>query len=254
MLFLNNFFPVRVYYSKEYDRHRLEAPRADIDTIEFKEDFLPSSYELVSTLYVINPRVYPPLPLGMSMFTVYQREDPPFHTHYIEWVAFPIMTNNDSSIGNFSFFAFTTAIPNTIPVYIRNKNKDKAQIFLEYELISNYFATTVYSNRVLDRENFLIYVHRSPELYWKATTECLCIPSSNSKDFPTLLECENKTYPNVKNVKSYTGNSAIPLSWIRDQIYPQKTSNGSLLLSIVLVFLSALILIVVIFLRWYQAE
>lgn len=256
MIFLNNFFPVRIYYSKQHDRYRMQAPRADLDTIEFNVDFLPSSYELVSTIQVVNPRVFPPLPLGMSMFTVYQKAVEPFHTHYIEWVAFPIMTNLDSRIGNFSFFAFTTAIPGSIPIYVRNNNADNTRLIQDEQEIASYFATTVYSERVLDRDNFMIYIHPSPLLYWKATTECLCIPSSDRKDFSTLLECQNETYPNLKNKTSYTGNSALPLSWIRDQIHPPPSSlvDGYRWLSLGLLLLSILILIVAILWRWNQAE
>jgi hypothetical protein len=257
MLFMNNFFPIRVYYSKELDMHRLQAPLADRDHVVFEVDFLPASYKLLTTLYVLNPRIFPPLPLGVSMFTVYQNKSPPFQTVYLEWVAFPIMTSVDSSNGDFSFFAFTTAIPDSVTIYVRNNNANDCQIVLDDKYIANYFATTPFYKRVLDRDNFMLYVHKKPHLYWSATSECLCIPSSNPRDFATLTECQTQTYPKVRNITSFTGNSAIPLAQIRDQIYPQPLSSTSSLetvLAILAVFFSLSILVMAIFLRRITAD
>lgn len=243
MIFLNNFLPVRLYYSSELDAFRLEAPLADRETLEYNEDFLknklPSSFQWVKTLYFLNPRLFPPVPLGTSMFSVYQNSQPPYETLYMEWIAFPIMSNVSTLSGDFCMFAFTTN-PGTdaFPVYVRNEDI-RTMITTDEKELSDYFLKTPYYNRVLDRDNFIIYSMSEPKLYWRGTTECLCVPSSNPSDFPTLVECQRIMYPKIKNHASYTGNSGVPLAEIKSKLYKQQRPSQwwqtYVILSIVLI-------------------
>lgn len=224
MIYLNNFIPVRVYFSKSLDMYRLMAPYADRPQLEYNEEFINTkllpNYELLDTIYVLNPRLFPPVPLGAVMFSVYQNDESPYQTKYVEWIAFPVMTNVFHEIGNFSFYAFINCpSKEAIPIYIRNE-KDHTMLSLDQKQISDYFLTTPYYRKALDRDNFVVYVFHQASLYWRATSECLCVPSDNRKDFATLVECQRSTYHKIKNKKSYTGNSAIPLSEMRDQLFP----------------------------------
>jgi hypothetical protein len=200
------------------------APYADRPQLEYDEQFIQTklvpTYELSSTIYVLNPRLFPPVPLGSVMFSVYQNDDPPYQTKYIEWIAFPVMTNVFSEIGNFSFYAFINCpSKEAIPLYIRNE-KDHTMLSLEQKKIADYFLNTPFYEKALDRDNFVVYVFTHPSLYWRSTTECLCVPSDNPKDYATLVECQRATYHTIRNKDSYTGNSAIPLAEMRDQIFP----------------------------------
>lgn len=224
MIYLNNFIPIRVYFSKSLNVYRLLAPYADRPQLEFDEGFVSTkllpNYELIDTIYVLNPRLFPPVPLGAVMFSVYQNDNPPYQTKYIEWIAFPVMTNVFSEIGNFSFYAFINCpSKDAIPMYIRNE-KDQSMISLDQKKIADYFLSTPYYRKALDRDNFVIYVFNHISLYWRATTECLCVPSDDPKHFPTLVQCQRATYHKIRNKDSYTGNSAIPLAEMRDQLYP----------------------------------
>jgi len=230
MIYLNNFLPVRLYYSAEFNAYRLEAPLADRHNLEYNEDFLnnklPKSYKLQTTLFLLNPRIFPPVPLGASMFSVYQNNLHPYETSYIEWIAFPIMSNAYTQIGNFSFFAFTTCpSKDAFPIYILNEDI-RTIITTDQKQINHYFLNTMYVNRVLDRDNFVLYVHDSPRLYWRGTTECLCVPSSNKSDFSTLVDCQRAMYHKVQNHASFTGNSGIPLATIRDKLYATPKQKG----------------------------
>lgn len=229
MIYLNNYLPVRLYYSEELDAFRLEAPLADRDTLEYNEDFLkntlPSSYRLITTLYFLNPRIFPPVPLGTSMFTVYQNYNHPYETVYIEWIAFPIMSNVNIGTGNFCFFAYTTnPCPEAFPVYIRNEDV-RTMITIDDKELADYFIQTPYYNRILDRDNYVLYSINSALLYWKGTTECICVPSNDPSDFSTLVECQKTMYPKIRNHSSYTGNSGVPLAEIKSKIYRQKQSD-----------------------------
>jgi len=230
MIYLNNFIPIRIYFCKKLNVYRLMAPYADRSNLEYDENFinnklLPASYELTNTIYVLNPRLFPPVPLGAVMFSVYQSDEPPYNTKYVEWIAFPVMTNVFHEIGNFSFYAFINCpSKDALPIYIRNE-KDHTMISLDQKAISDYFLTTPYYRKALDRDNFVVYVFSHPSLYWRSTTECLCVPSDNPKDYATLVECQRKTYHTIRNRDSYTGNSAIPLAEMRDQMYPIKYPN-----------------------------
>lgn len=225
MIYLNNFIPVRVYHAKSLNVYRLMAPFADRPNLEYDEEFiknklLPVPYELINTIYVLNPRLFPPVPLGAVMFSVYQDEDPPYNTKYVEWIAFPVMTNVFHEIGNFSFYAFINCPSReAVPIYIRNE-KDHTMISLDQKAIADYFLTTPYYRKALDRDNFVVYVFSHPSLYWRSTTERLCVPSDNPKDYDTLVECQRDTYHTIKNRDSYTGNSAIPLAQMRDKMFP----------------------------------
>jgi hypothetical protein len=225
MIYLNNFIPVRIYYCKKLDVYRLMAPLADRSNLEYNEDFiknklLPTSYELIDTVYVLNPRLFPPVPLGAVMFSVYQDDNFPYHTKYVEWIAFPVMTNVFHERGNFSFYAFINSpAKDALSIYIRNE-KNRTMVSLDQKAIADYFLTTPYYKKALDRDNFVVYIFSHPYLYWRATAECLCVPSGNPKDYPTLVECQRNTYHKIKNSDSYTGNSAIPLAEMRDQIFP----------------------------------
>lgn len=230
MIFLNNFIPIRIYYSKKLDVYRLMAPYADRPNLEYDEDFinnklLPTPYELTNTIYVLNPRLFPPVPLGAVMFSVYQDDQPPYNTKYVEWIAFPVMTNVFHQIGNFSFYAFINCPSReAIPIYIRNE-KDHTMISLDQKAIGDYFAITPYYRKALDRDNFVVFVFTHPSLYWRQTTECLCVPSDNPNDHHTLVECQRATYHTIRNRDSYTGNSAIPLARMRDKLFPVKYRN-----------------------------
>jgi hypothetical protein len=98
-------------------------------------------------------------------------------------------------------------------------------ISLDQGMIADYFRKTPYYKKSLDRDNYVVYVFRRPHLYWRATTECLCVPSDNPKDYPTLVECQRSTYHKIRNRDSYTGNSAMPLAEMRDQLFPVKYPN-----------------------------
>lgn len=229
MIYLNNFIPIRVYFSKSLDVYRLMAPYADRSQLEYDEEFIKTkllpTYELSDTIYVLNPRLFPPVPLGSVMFSVYQNHEFPYQTKYVEWIAFPVMTNVFSEIGNFSFYAFINCpSKDAIPIYIRNE-KDHTMLSLEQKKIADYFLNTPYYNKALDRDNFVVYVFTHVSLYWRSTTECLCVPSDNPKDFATLVECQRATYHLIRNKDSYTGNSAIPLAQMRDQLFPVKYPN-----------------------------
>jgi len=224
MLYLNNFIPIRIYYSADLDAYRLETCRADTDSVVFDEEFLskklPPSFKLEKTIYAINPRVFPPVPVGTSMFTVIQNDDSPYETVSIDWIAFPIMTNVQTSIGGFSFFAFTTPpSPDAMPWYIRNE-ENRIKITIDMDIIGSYFRKTPYYARSLDRDNFVLFVHDAPRLYWRGTSEAICVPSTNPSDFKTFVGCQRAMYHLNRNHHSYTGNSAIPLAEIRDKIYP----------------------------------
>lgn len=229
MIFLNNFIPVRVYYSKSLDVYRLLAPYADRSHLEYDEDFVKNKllphYEQTTTIYVLNPRLFPPVPLGSVMFSVYQNDKHPYNTKYVEWIAFPVMTNVFSEIGDFSFYAFINCPSReAIPMYIRNE-KNHTMLSLDQKAISDYFLTTPYYRKALDRDNYVIYVFNHPSFYWRSTTECLCVPSDNPKNYATLVECQRATYHKIRNRDSYTGNSAIPLAEMRDQLFPVKYPN-----------------------------
>jgi len=224
MIYLNNFIPVRVYHSSELDRYRLEAPLADQDTIQWNEDFLanklPRSYRLEKTIWVLNPRIFPPVPLSTSMFIVYQNDIPPYNTLHLAWIAFPIMTNVMTTLGNFCFISFTTSLHNTLPMFVCNEDVS-CRITLDQDMIAHYFRTTPFQDKALNRDNFVLYVFSRPYLFWKGTTECLCTPSDDPRDFAMLVDCQRMVYPQIRNKTSYTGNSAVPLSRIRDQLFPQ---------------------------------
>lgn len=224
MIYLNNFIPIRVYYSQTFGLYRLETCYADRHIVEFNEAFIKENlptFELQTTIYALNPRLFPPVPLGTSMFYVYQNHEPPYETRRIEWVAFPIMTTVSIGIGEFSFFTYITSPgPLGRPVFIRNQEKH-AQITIDTEVIGNYFLKTPFYERVLDRDNFVLYFFDAPHLYWRGTTEALCVPSASSNDYPTLIECQRKSYPKLKNHVSYTGNSGIPLAEIKDKVFPR---------------------------------
>lgn len=229
MIYLNNFIPVRVYFSKSLNVYRLMAPYADRPHLEYDEEFIKTKllpfYELTNTIHVLNPRLFPPVPLGAVMFSVYQKHEHPYNTQYVEWIAFPVMTNVFSEIGNFSFYAFINCpSKEAIPMYVRNE-KDHTMVSLDQKAISNYFLTTPYYRKALDRDNFVVYVFNHASLYWRSTTECLCVPSDNPRDFATLVECQRKTYHKIRNRDSFTGNSAIPLAEMRDQLFPVQYPN-----------------------------
>lgn len=224
MLYLNNFIPIRVYYSRELDAYRLQTCRADIDTVEFDDDFLkkkmPQSFRLQTTVYALNPRIFPPVPIGTSMFSVVQNDKPPYETLAIRWINFPIMSNADTTIGGFFFFAYITPPSQEYhPWYIRNEVQ-RVKMSLDTQSINTYFQKTPFHARSIDTDNFVIYVFDKPLLYWRGTTELLCVPSNNHRDFKTLVDCQRKTYPRLRNHASYTGNSGIPLSHMKDRLFP----------------------------------
>lgn len=244
MIYLNNFIPVRVYFSKSLDVYRLMAPYADRPQLEYDEEFIQNkllpTYELTNTIYVLNPRLFPPVPLGSVMFSVYQNDDPPYNTKYVEWIAFPVMTNVFAEIGNFSFYAFINCpSKEAIPMYIRNE-KDHTMLSLDQKAISDYFLNTPYYKKALDRDNYVVYVFTHASLYWRATTECLCVPSDNPRDFTTLVECQRATYHTIRNRNSYTGNSAIPLAKMRDQLFPVRYPNPYIYAYVVSILIMAL--------------
>jgi len=224
MLYLNNFIPIRVYYSETLDAYRLETCMADKDTIVFNEDFiankLPPSFRLLETIYGVNPRVFPPVPVGTSLFSVTQNDNPPYETVSIDWIAFPIMSNVSTSQGGFSFFAFTTPpSQDAKPWYIRNE-ETRVKLTFDMGVIGSYFGKTPFYARSLDRDNFVLFVYDSPRLYWRGTSEAMCVPSTNPSDFKTLVACQKAIYRLNRNHRSFTGNSAIPLSEMRSKIYP----------------------------------
>lgn len=250
MIFLNNFIPIRIYYSASLDLYRLQTCRADIDTIEFDEEFIAnklSSYQLQTTLYGLNPRLFPPVPLGTSMFSIYQNDQPPYETKKMEWIAFPIMTTVATEKGDFSVFCFVTS-PGSLgsPVFIRNEEKN-VKITHDRAMIENYFLKTPYDQKALDRDNFVLWFFEKPYLYWRGTTESLCVPSQNPNHFPTLIDCQRKTYAQLKNHKSYTGNSGKPLSWMKSRTFPwspeKKRGWVFFWTSLILLFLIMLIIV-----------
>jgi hypothetical protein len=130
------------------------------------------------------------------------------------------MSNVMTTVGNFCFIAFTTSLTMTRPIFICNEDI-MCRVTIDYNLISRYFLTTPFQEKALNRDNFVLYVFPRVFLFWKGTTEALCVPSDDPNDYAMLVDCQKNVYPRIRNKTSFTGNSARPLSLIRDQIFPQ---------------------------------
>jgi hypothetical protein len=255
MLFLQNFFPLVIYHSSKLGLFRIQAPLADQDTIQFPStDFLDPSFVPITTLYALNPRIFPPLPLGTALFLVHQRPDGYRETLTVKWVEFPIMTNVDYTNGDFCFIAFVScpSAKESIPLFIRNEYEN-CQLTMNKKDFNQYFSFTPVYHRVLDRDNFLLFLYDAPRLYWRGTTTGTCVPSSNPQDFSTLDECQRVVYPKIRIHKSFTGNAAIALSRVRDKLFPDLVvpsfPSANLVLTLLLL---ALLIVVVAFLFFFS--
>lgn len=174
------------------------------NTISSREEWTHGSPN--SLVYVMNTTCIPPFPKGTFLMSLVQNTDPPYETKMV----------NSASYINLSreqFVVFSYNVPDTIPIYIYG-----------YLDMYNNITTAIViapdtSNVVQQRQfqshyfNFIVYPNILPTLYWKSTTESLCIPTNemSGKTFSTLRECQKKTYSKVRNRHTWVQNSNEPL-------------------------------------------
>jgi hypothetical protein len=189
---------------------RFELPSVDLTTPrEWKFDNTISSrkeWKQESILYVMNTTCIPPFPKGTFLMTLEQNTNPPYETQMVNTAAY-INLNREQ------FIVFSYSVPNTIPIYVY------AYLDMYNNVMTSIVVAPDTSNVEQQRRfqshyfNFILYPHIVPTLYWKSTSESLCVPTNeiSGNTFDTLRECQKKTYPKLRNRHTWVQNNNEPL-------------------------------------------
>lgn len=221
---LSTHVPIRIWTMPSPERpgedmFRIEMPSADLTTpTEWKFDTKISSiagwrlYRLApsgqSEFYVLNTAVLPPFPKGCLFMNLTHNDAPPYNTTAVLVTDF-INTSREQ------FCVFTYSVPNTLPLYVWMSldmyNELTTQMYINPDTDNVAQRRAIMSQYI----SYTIYPFLSVEPFWRGTHEFLCIPCSandpHRKKFATLNECQEKTYPRIKNRHTWVENGNQPL-------------------------------------------
>lgn len=211
------FFPIQFFRHISSSRIRLQCP---LPSYPYSFPPLSSDWILETTFHVLNPRIGPPLPRGCSLFHVFQNTAAPFETLSIlyESTYFHHLSSEESQNGDFYFFAFVYPIPHTTEWHFRPYWPIQNSVELSPNQTSQWIIAISSSEYQEMDIHFFAWEHDYPT-HWTSTSESLCIPSYE-KSFPSLVECQNKTYPLLMNRSSWIQHSGRPLSEFISMSFP----------------------------------
>lgn len=213
--------PLRLWtmQSSPSNLFRFELPSIELTTpTEWRFDTKVSSistwkrYALTTgqtEFYVLNTSVLPPFPKGCLFLDLVNNAQYPYNTITIHLTDF-------LDVSREQFIAFTYSVPNTLPLYIWMTldvyNNLTTQMFINPDTDNAEQRKAIQSQYI----SYVLYPFLSVEPYWGGTHEYLCVPCSQTdgsyrKKYSTLAECQEKTYPKIKNRHTWVENGNRPL-------------------------------------------
>ena len=153
-----------------------------------------SKWKLDQIIYVLSSSIYPPQPYGTTMYKIINNINDPYETLSIEIIENSMnVSSSNQSDNEFTFFAYTYHVPNTIPLYIyrtednlRSKSDGPA---VSHDMSDSLLITTQINNNLLSHPLSPLYVMKEPYTSFKCHFS-ICIP--NGFDYSNFSECVNK--------------------------------------------------------------
>lgn len=227
------YFPVQIWISTS-GRFRLEPPLlGTVDTYDFAPFFwhnvppdekrrLEKEWRLWRTFWAFNPKAVLMMNRGFNSVTIRQRQTFPYDSMSFTTTTDPFgIFQTEMQYSLFSFIVYTVKLPITWLLYIQTRN-DSLYLRLchptqgcEYENDSPFlpsFEAKKISCYDLhgDKMGFFCYVFENRPLgrYFKCTSENMCVPSQDSRDFPCFFDCMKASLtPRVLSDNIYTMSS-----------------------------------------------
>lgn len=219
--------PIRVWVMPRKNIFRVELPsrRLTTNTEWIFDDKISSIKEWKpwtnsnTPLYGLNTSSFPPTCKGSDLIQFLQSDTYPYETKIVQIAAF--LERDEVVFGPFKgkqidqLYMFNYDVPNTVLLYFwaHLDVYNNLSFYVEIDPDIKDEKTRVSTNGKYI--HISLYAFTSEMMYWRRTTESLCIPSPTYKDdslhFYTLHECrESPKYP-LRNRHTWIGTNSEPL-------------------------------------------
>jgi hypothetical protein len=218
-----------------------------------------SKWKLKHKIWGFNPSYGDYLTRGFNFCFIDQNLEYPFNSHkllYYQQVNQEVINKTD--MGSFWFLYYQFPIEGTTMLFLslafhsniiqdvilvnkeeENNKENEKYNFLPLEKNKNIpFYNIYYFNN-----HIFLFVFENKPLgnYWRANQEGICIPSTNKKDFNTLLECMYENVDKIIPRNIYLESNNVPLFQILNKETPP--SKTPIILFFILLFLFFFLLI-----------
>jgi len=226
------YFPVQIWEFKEKKLFRIQPPKlytSKPDEYEFFTHFIDSEndvpvdqyhqikkdFKLRQTIWVFNPRYVNNLTRGFSWLYLFHKLNYPYNTEGVfSIVNVPVELDIHQTYQGFSFLSYQYSIPGTNLLCIKRSRLRVIQDVVLVDDVSENDSDNDYMNFLPFKKNqdvpfydikipsryIFIYVFKEKptQYYWKPNSENICVPSDNSNDYSSLMEC---VYHNVDKLE-----------------------------------------------------
>jgi hypothetical protein len=247
------YFPVQVWISTS-GRFRLEPPLLGTrDTYEFAPFFwhnvapnekprLEKEWRLWRTFWAFNPKSVLMMNRGLNSITIQQRTSFPYDSMSFTTTTDPFQIfDSENQHSLFSFIVYIVKIPTSWLLFLKKQNDlleirfchptEGCQYESDFPFLPSFEAKKISCYDLHgDKEGFFCYIFdtRPCGRYFECTSENLCIPSNNSRDFPCFFDCMKASLvPRVLSDNTYTLSSNRALQTVM-YTFPKVSSSSPL--------------------------
>lgn len=271
---MNNFsifFPIRIWKYKKEKLFRFEPPLLNIpESMEFPKHFLDvydiskypnlaDDWKLYTIIWAFNPKYSYYLNRGFKHYYILQNNVFPYNSINIiiglDGINQSLGIIKNSYPNIFLFCCYQYPIINTSILFINQINNLISDVILVNEQEEKNTKNNIYNFLPFKKNKNISFYERNPHfplflhiyenkpnsLYWKANQENICIPSDNSKDYKTIIECVLENTDEIFWRSKFLESNNKPLYSMLYKIKPE--SNLSIIVFYILLFSLFLILI-----------
>jgi hypothetical protein len=267
------YFPVQIWEFKEEKLFRIQPPKIyarQPTEYEFYPHFVDSEpsisvenynkikkdFKLRQTIWVFNPSYVNNLSRGFSWLYLFHKDTYPFNTQGVfSIVNVPVEISMHQTYQGFSFLTYQYSIPNTYLLCLKRDRFRNIEDLVLVDEVSENDSDNDYMNflpfkknqdipfykvKIPDRYIFVyVFKEKPKEIYWRANSENICVPSENKKDYWSLMECVYHNVDKIQLRNVYIQSNIDPIADLIDG--PEKKSHFLKMLAACILFMLLLI-------------
>jgi len=245
---LGVYFPIQLWEFKEQNLYRFQPPKfGTVETYEFWPHFIDSidsvsliqreyvleNWKLTNVFWCFNPSYANLFTRGFLWLYIEQINIFPFCSYTIGNVERYSELDVNKFYSGLSFLTYSYSIENTSLLMITYDNRNRQIINVDLNQYNDKISFDFIKKPFI---YFYLYVfmEKPRNVYWKPNSENICIPSNDTSDYATLVDCVADNVDKLVNRKTYLQSNNDPLKTIMEG-QPSWNTRGILLVLVILV-------------------
>ena len=217
----DNFIPIQIWYYDKYFRFHFPSIEKSTETEwifePFQKELVDKWIKYPYDFYAINKNILFPIPRGCQYLQIVNNKLSPYNTTDLLITAY-VPSHIQSpyhDIGKttpYSIVVFVYPVPNTIPFLIWENIDMNNNIIMNYQLKPNITDQSLLKQISNSFVHYTLYFFENkPGMYWKGTSEYLCIPTNDDSEYPTYFDCQQQIYNKIKNKNIWIHTGSEPI-------------------------------------------